>query len=282
MIYIVTNILLSSAFILGTRWAQHRQTDILSVGAVNYMASFVCALLVFQLDEAKAVSIAACASGATTGAAYFVAFFFLATTLRWKGAALASVVSRLSILVPILCGILIWHEHPSTMQYAGIALACVALGLIRRGRLHFDMSQLPWYAPLHIAMFFVIAGVSRLGPEAFHQTAAPHEKPFFLLATFGLSAFASLVLILVRRKVPGRREIVFGTGIGVSNIGQTFVMLKALDVYDGFVVFSMISAGGLVFTVLVAVLLMGEKLTRGSCIGIAVAAIALVMLQANS
>ena len=282
MIYIVINILLSSAFILGTRWAQHRQTDILSVGAVNYIVSFVCALLVFQLDETKAVSIAACASGATTGAAYFVAFFFLATTLQWKGAALASVVSRLSILVPILCGILIWHEQPSTMQYAGIALACVALGLIRRGRLHLDMSQLPWYAPLHVALFFVVAGVSRLGTEAFHQTAASYEKPSFLLAAFGLSAFASVLLMLIRRRLPGRQELLFGAGIGLTNISQTFVILKALDVYDGFIVFSMVSAGGVVFTTLVAVFLMGEKLTRASCIGIAIATIALVMLQANS
>ena len=201
MIYIVLNILLSSGFILGTRWAQHRRADILSVGGVNYIVALLGALVLYQLDEAKAFSIAACVSGATTGGAYFVAFFFLASTLRWKGAALASVVSRLSILIPIGCGILIWHEQPSPMQYAGIGLACVALGLIRRGRLHLDLSQLPWYAPLHMAVFFIVAGVSRLGTEAFHQTAASHEKPSFLLAVFGLSAFASIILMLVRRRL---------------------------------------------------------------------------------
>ena len=246
------------------------------------MVGCVGALLLFQLDEVKAFSIAACVSGATTGGAYFVAFFFLASTLRWRGAALASVVSRLSILIPILCGILIWHEQPSAMQYAGIVLACVALGLIRRGRLHLNMSELPWYAPLHMALFFIVAGVSRLGTEAFHQTAAPYEKPAFLLAVFGLSAFASVILMLIRRRLPGREELIFGAGIGLANVSQTFVILKALDVYDGFVVFSMVSAGGLVFTALVAVFLMGEKLTRGSCVGIAIAAIALVMLQSNS
>ena len=282
MIYIVINIVFASAFILGTRWAQHRQTDILNVGAVNYLVGFVGALMVYQLDETRAFSIPAVASGATTGAAYFVAFFFLASTLRWRGAALASVFSRLSILIPILCGIVIWHEQPSPMQYAGIVLACFALALIRRGRLHFNLAQLPWYAPLHMTLFFIIAGVSRLGQEAFHQTASPHEKPAYLLAVFGLSGLASIVQMIARRRLPGRQELVFGTGIGVANICQTFVMLKALDAYDGFVVFSMVSAGGLVFTALVAVFLMGEKLTRASCLGIAIAAVALVMLQGNS
>lgn len=282
MIYIVINIVFASAFILGTRWAQHRQTDILNVGAVNYLVGFVGALMVYQLDETRAFSIPAVASGATTGAAYFVAFFFLASTLRWRGAALASVFSRLSILIPILCGIVIWHEQPSPMQYAGIVLACFALALIRRGRLHFNLAQLPWYAPLHMTLFFIIAGVSRLGQEAFHQTASPHEKPAYLLAVFGLSGLASIVQMIARRRLPGRQELVFGTGIGVANICQTFVMLKALDAYDGFVVFSMVSAGGLVFTALVAVFLMGEKLTRASWLGIAIAVVALVMLQGNS
>ena len=168
------------------------------------------------------------------------------------------------------------------MQYAGIVLACFALALIRRGRLHFNLAQLPWYAPLHMTLFFIIAGVSRLGQEAFHQTASPHEKPAYLLAVFGLSGLASIVQMIARRRLPGRQELVFGTGIGVANICQTFVMLKALDAYDGFVVFSMVSAGGLVFTALVAVFLMGEKLTRASWLGIAIAVVALVMLQGNS
>ena len=144
------------------------------------------------------------------------------------------------------------------------------------------MSELPWYAPLHMALFFFIAGASRLGQEAFHQTAAPLEKPAFLLAGFTLAAVGSIIQLLVRRRVPGRDEMLFGAGIGLANVSQTFLILKALDAYEGFVVFSMVSAGGLVFTALVAVFLMGEKLTRSACVGIAVATLALVMLQMNS
>jgi len=281
LVYIALNILLSSLFLLLIRWLQHRPVDVLSVGAINYIVGAVGALLMFLLGASRAYSVPSCALGAINGVAYFVSFFLLLSTMRWKGAALAAVLSRLSILVPVLCGILIWHERPSSLQSVGIALACVSLTLVGRGRLTFRVGDLPWYAPLHMAAFFLIAGSSRLAQEAHSHMAGSEEEPAFLLALFGVSAVASAAMLLARGKLPQRAELVFGTVIGLANVGQTYFILKALEAYAGYVVFPVVSAGGLVLTAFVAAFLLDEKLTLRSYVGIAVAVIALTLLRSN-
>ena len=50
--------------------------------------------------------------------------------------------------------------------------------------------------------------------------------------------------------------------MGLVNLFQVWFVLKALEIYDGFIVFPLTSAGGLLFTTLVAVLLFRERLTR--------------------
>ena len=281
MIYIALNILLSSLFLLLIRWLQHRPVDILTVGAVNYIVGAVGALLMYLPTGSRAYSVASCVFGAINGAAYFVSFFLLLSTMRWKGAALAAVLSRLSILVPVLCGILIWHERPSALQSVGIALACVSLTLVGRGRLTFRVGDLPWYAPIHMGAFFLIAGSSRLAQEAHSHMAGGHEEPSFLLALFGVAAIASAAMLLFRRKVPQPAELLYGAIIGLANVSQTFFILKALEGYAGYVVFPVVSAGGLVLTALVAAFLLDERLTRRSYVGIALAVLALTLLQAN-
>lgn len=281
MIYIALNILLSSLFLLLLRWLQHRPVDILSVGAVNYIVGALGALLMYLLAGSRDSSLLSCVFGAVNGASYFIAFFFLLSTMRWKGAAQAAVLSRLSILLPILGGIWIWHERPSDLQSVGIALACLSLTLVGRGRLSFSVSDLPWYAPIHMAAFFLIAGSSRLAQKAFSHLGGSHEEPAFLLAAFGVAAVASVAMLLGRRKAPRPAELIFGAIVGLANVSQTFFVLKALEAYAGYIVFPVTSAGGLVLTALVAAYLLEERLTLRSYVGIAVAVLALALLRAD-
>lgn len=281
MIYILLHIILSSVFMLGMRWGQRRRQDILSVGAVNYIVGGLVALLLFLMDGVTAVSASAATYGAVNGTAYFIAFFFVITTLRWKGAALATVVTRLSIVVPVVVAFFVWQERPSTLQSVGIVLACVSLTLIGRGKLDVSVSRLPWYASMHMTLLFLIGGSSRLAQEAFQHTAGRLQIPAFLLVGFGVAAAASVVMLLGRGRRPGRVELILGSVIGVANVSQTFFVLKALAVYPGFVVFPVAGAGGLVLTALVAVAFLEERLTWLSYSGIGFAALALVLLQMN-
>ena len=74
-------------------------------------------------------------------------------------------------------------------------------------------------------------------------------------------------------------EWFIGIGLGLANILQTHFILKSLKQFDGFIVFPVTSAGSLMFVTLVATRFMGEKLGKLTYIGIAIACIALILLN---
>jgi multidrug transporter EmrE-like cation transporter len=67
--------------------------------------------------------------------------------------------------------------------------------------------------------------------------------------------------------------------MGGANFLQTHFILKSLNYFEGFVVFPVTSAGGLVLTTLVATGMLGERLTGKSKFGIVLASLALVLLH---
>ena len=248
-------------------------------GGVNYIVGGLAALGFYAQAGSQPVSAAAATYGAVNGTAYFVAFFFVLSTMRWRGAALATVVTRLSIVVPVIVAFFVWQERPSMVQAAGISLACVSLTLVGRGKLETSVTRLPWYAPLHAGLLFLIGGSSRLSQEAFRHTGSADQVAAFLLVGFGIAAAASVVMLLIRRRAPDRADLALGAVIGTANVSQTFFVLKALEVNPGYVVFPIAGAGGLVLTALVAVAFLAERLTLRSYMGIGFAALALVLLQ---
>jgi drug/metabolite transporter (DMT)-like permease len=132
---------------------------------------------------------------------------------------------------------------------------------------------------LVLVVFFLLAGVSRLAQEAFKHVSTSNQRPTFLLTAFMVAACPSIALLAVRRRKVLPIEMAFGFLMGASNILQTHFILKALQYYDGFIVFLVVSAGSLMLTTVVATGVLGERLTRRSQVGIAVATVSLVLLN---
>ncbi|MDP6118442.1 MAG: DMT family transporter [Planctomycetota bacterium] len=278
LLFIILNILLSSSFILGMRWNQLNDRDLLSVGAINYITGWLVSLILYLLPGNQAHSSPAILWGTVNGAGYFIAFFLLLGTMKWKGAAQATVFARLSILVPVSVGIIVWGETPNGAEWGGITLACVSLLLIGGGK-NLIEEKLPPGAFVTISLFFLIAGCSRLAQEGFKHQAEENEQMAYLLAAFTVMGVCSAVMLMKRKVKPGWTECWTGVLIGIANSLQVLFILKALEGYPGYVVFPVASAGGLLMTTLFAVIWLKESLSARGLVGISVAVLAVVALQ---
>jgi len=283
MVDIVIHIALAALFTLGIRWAQlHPSYDVMVVGAINYITAGLLSGVLLLLTGAWAyqTSWPAILTGGALGANYFIAFFLLLSTLNLRGAAIASALSRLAVIIPIALAVVVWQERPSAVQWIGIGVSVIAVFLMNAPQKGSEESRTT-RGTIVMILFFLFAGGAFSSQEVFDHTAAPRYAPVFLTSGFVLASLASLLLLLARRVRPASRELAAGYVIGVANGLQVLFLLRALEQLPAFLVFAISSAGGLVATALAARVTLGERPALLRSIGIGTAAVALVLLQAS-
>jgi drug/metabolite transporter (DMT)-like permease len=281
MMYLLLNVVFASGFMLLIKWASVRgREDILTIGPVNYVVAAVLIAPFFFTSPAGTLTVAAALTGGTLGLCYFAAYFFVIYTIRWIGAASSTAISVLSILVPIGFGMFVWNEWPGGWQMTGILMALASLSMIggQKGSSRAAVRQ-PWFAPIILVVFFLLCGTSRLAQEAFRHWCTTEEIMTFNFAAFLLAAMPSIAVLLTRGKTISRSEFAFGFAMGSCNFLQTLFILAALQRFEGYIVFPVVSAGAIILTTLVATQRLGERLKPRTWVGIAVAAVSLVLLK---
>ena len=226
-IYLALYIVFSSLFTLCIKWVHVRgKEDIITVGAINYIVVVLITGPWYVIDGMQTGDIPAIITGGSMGAVYFVAFFFVIWCVRVVGASSTSVVSVLSMLIPIVFAAIIWGDRPSLLQSAGIALALLSLILIglkpdRQSTADEEETtakQNSLTPSLILGGFFLLCGLSRVAQEAFNHVSPATQKPTFLLAAFLAAGIPAAILLLWRRRKMLPMEIFIGATMGLSLI----------------------------------------------------------------
>lgn len=276
--FLLLHIVFASAFTLAIKWSQNRgKENIVTIGAINYIIAAIAIVPEF-VQSGIEPSTNAMLIGGSMGAVYFINYFFAVFAIRHAGAASATVVSVLSIIVPIGFGVLVWNESPNTYQLVGIVLAFVSLLLIGGQSKQATVERHPKTA-LILLVFFALCGFSRVTQEAFKHICEAEQRPTFLIAAFAIASVPSVIVLLARWRNIKRAEVLCGLGMGVANILQVHFILKSLQFFPGYVVFPFTSAGAVCFTTIVATLFLTEKLNRRTTIGISISVVALFLLR---
>lgn len=297
MLYLILNIVFASSFMLCIKWMHNRgQENVITVGALNYIMALVVITPFALAQNVGGATPRAFAIGGTMGLCYFVAYFFAIYAIRWIGAASATVISVLSLVLPIVVGVFIWDERPNVGQVVGIILALLSLLLIGGAATRRPSDPLPlgeqpphnltaeivdrsWFRPLMLLTFFLLCGLARLAQAAYDHLCPLEPVSHFTFASFTLAAIPSLGLLAIRRRGISRSELTFGILMGSVNALQTQFIVLALNHFESFIVFPVVSAGGLLLTTLVVTTLLHERLTRQAYLGIGLACVALLLLK---
>lgn len=199
------------------------------------------------------------------------------------GAGPISVVSPISAVltagVPVAIGLL-QGERPSVVAAAGIVLALVAVVLVSRQATDEDVR--PHRFTRKVAWLTVGAGVA-FGLDFVFIHAAPTDSGLWPLA-FGRVAAA----VLVFTAAAGARELRLPSGgpmrlavlAGLSDTGANVAMLLALRESDLSLASVLISLFPAV-TVVLAIVLLRERVHRAQLLGMVAAVVAVVMITAG-
>lgn len=295
-LYLGLYVVFSSLFTLCIKCVHVRgkNEDIITIGAINYIVAVLIIGPWYVIDGQQTGDLPAIIAGGSMGVVYFIAFFFVIWCVRVVGASSTSVVSVLSMLIPIIFAALVWSDQPSLLQSTGIALALLSLILIglkpdqqstAKSNEATDIGKAESGSSLKASLilggFFLLCGVARVAQEAFKHVSQETQKPTFLLAAFLAASVPATILLLWRRRKILPTEAVVGTIMGLSNGAQLWFTLKTLDLVPGYIFFPVSSAGSIIFTMVIAVLWLEERISRRALVGIAIAVVALVMMNVN-
>jgi drug/metabolite transporter (DMT)-like permease len=131
---------------------------------------------------------------------------------------------------------------------------------------------------------FCAGGLVDVMMKAFDEAFADqHSRALFLLLVFGVALLIGLVLVVgkgVRTGVwPDRATWVWGLFLGLFNYGSAEFLLRAIEELSGPFVFPANSIALVIGGALLGIFVWGEHLSRLNWLGLACAALALVLLN---
>ena len=211
------------------------------------------------------------------GILFMITFLLMGMATAKSGAGLSAVASKMSVSIPVLLALIFFFEEISIWGYTGIALALLAVYIISYqphvGK-SFDRSLI-WV--------FIGSGLVDTGMNLVKHADYIHWNNLqFAVLTFTGAAITGLIYLSLKREIKtllNLHSFYWGFILGLVNLFSIFAIYNALDVYarKTAVFFTLNNVTVVVLSFILGVSL-GEKFTKRSLLGLALAVIAIILL----
>lgn len=224
------------------------------------------------------------------GVLFISVFYIAALTAQKSGVAVTSIAGKMSMVIPIIAGLWLYHEQLDMLKSAGILLALVAVYLSSKkenaasGATETGSSAF-WIYPVLLFIGSGLVDTSIKISEHFFIT--DENKPLYLAFLFGSAGLIGILVSLYQRfskmqKRISARSIAGGVILGIVNYYSLEYLIIVLETpgVSSALAFAIVNVMVVLFSSLFAVLLFREKLSKGNLTGLIIAIASIVLLSA--
>lgn len=260
----------------------------------NYMACAVTGSLVTGSLPSYAQSMSApwFKWALLMGASFIVIFNLIAFTVQKSGLAVATVASKLSLVIPFGVSLFLYQEQLLWMKLVGVLLALVAVVFTlypsksRSGDAVAPVSGFSgWQKVLLPLVVFVSSGMlDSLIKYVEQHFITSYNNDQYLITSFSMAFFLGFAFFLVRlaagKMVFQPKTVLAGFMIGIPNYFSIWCLMGVLKQYGNIssVIIPVNNMGIVLFSALVAWIFFKEKLSQVNWFGIALAIISIMMI----
>ncbi len=285
MIYLFLSILFSTGLFVIFKYFGIYKIETLKAIVVNYMVAFTLGFI----SSEKTITITEIPNqpwfyGAIFLGAMFVSIFFvMAITAQKNGISVASISGKMSVVIPIFFGVLLYGESINLLKITGIIIALIAVYLasIKEGENDVKKGQL-----LFPMLLFVGSGIIDTSLKYIEEQFVPVEEvAVFSGSLFAIAAFFGSVLLgikaLKKRDSFGFKNIIAGIILGVPNYYSIVFLIKALqtDGFESSTLFTLNNVAIVIVSSIVGLILFRERFSNNNKIGVFLAIIGIILVS---
>ncbi|TBV26961.1 MULTISPECIES: EamA family transporter [Flavobacteriaceae] len=282
--YLVFSILASTLIFIVFKLFQRFKIDTTQAIVVNYFIACIVGLIAYDspISISEITSSRWFLGAVFLGVLFISIFIVMAITVQKNGVSVASVASKMSVVIPVIFGIYVYNESTGFQKLIGIllALAAVYLASIKAGsKINFKKNLL---FPI---LLFLGSGVIDTSIKYLETTYVPENGiPIFSATIFGCAALIG-VLTLIAKLFKGEfkfqpKSLLGGITLGIINYSSIYFLLKALDheTFESSTLFTVNNVGIVMLSTLTGLVLFGEKLSAKNWLGIVLAIVSIILV----
>lgn len=284
MIYLILSIIISTSLFVIFKYFDVYKIDTLKAIVVNYLVAFTLGFILAEIEFSLAeLPAQKWFLGAIILGLMFVSIFFvMALTAQRNGVSVVSVAGKMSVVIPIIFGVVLYNESLSAIKIIGIVLAIVAVYL---ASVKDDLKK-------HEKAGLLLPVILFLGSGAIDTTlkyveinfVKENEVAVFSGSLFGFAAFFGLIILLVqtikKREPFGLKNVIAGIVLGIPNYYSIVFLIKALQTkgIESSTLFTINNVGIVVVSTLIGLLVFKESFSLKNKIGVALAITGIILV----
>lgn len=284
MIYLLLSILASTLIFIIFKLFEKFQINTLQAIVVNYFTA--CLFGLWMYDKPIIVSDIISSKwiyGALGLGFLFIAIFnIMAMTAQRNGLSVASVASKMSVIIPIVFGIYAYNEGVGLQKIIGIVLALVSVYLSSVKSKSINNPTKGLWLPI---LLFFGSGIIDTSIKYIETTYLPDNSiPIFSATIFAFAfTIGSSILIIKAIQKPFKfpvKAIIGGAALGITNYFSIYYLLKALnhESLESSTLFTVNNVAIVMVSTLLGLIFFKEKISKINWSGIILAIISIVIV----
>ena len=294
MIYLILAIVFSTGVFVAMRLFERFGLDNHQALMWNYVFAAGTGFIVCERFETMPQLVAEPWFGLSilTGFWFIFTYLLMTSSTQRSGVTVTSLSSKLSVVLPILAGVIWLGEKLNFVATMGIVLALVALVLVVGGRNKKsdggDVSgkvstrKNGWIVGLLPIFIFFGTGTGDILMKITEQQNTVGDLGFMIAFIYFVALVFGVIIVvwdIARGKSKWQwKSAAGGIGLGVINYFSTFCVYNSMRCFDNVVLFPIYNIGVVSLTALTGWLLFKEKLTWKNYLGLGIAIIAVILI----
>ena len=281
MLNIVLVVLISSSIFVTFKLFDRFKIDNFQAITMNYLVASIFGIFIVgsQFNYEAIIEKPWLAHSIFIGFIFILTFILFALSAQKAGVAITAVFSKMSVVIPVIAGIILYSETLNFLKILGIISTLAAFVLIfykkEKKKIQLSIIILP------ILIFFANGFIDSLLKfiESNHIT---NDYALFLTVGFLIAFVVGFTISIFKyaktKKQISIQTIIGGSILGLLNYSATYFLFIAMNQFQSNVLFPITNVGIVMLSALFGLILFREKLSVINWMGILLSIMAIFLI----